>query len=100
LKDLLVGVPAAEPVTISSRTVPAKRINPIKLKQMQDQAQQLEMRIGDLEAQIQKSELSLSDFAGPEEATRLATLLESQRAALDKAMAQWEEITQEIEATA
>jgi hypothetical protein len=26
--------------------------------------------------------------------------LESQRAALDKAMAQWEEITQEIEATA
>jgi ATP-binding cassette subfamily F protein 3 len=100
LQDVLIGVPPAEPVPMPSRPTAAKRINPIKLKQMQDQAQELETQIGDLEAQIQQSELSLSDFTGPEEATRLATLLDSQRAALDKAMAQWEEIAQEIEATA
>jgi len=78
----------------------AKRINPIKLKQMQEQAQQLEAEIARLEAGVQQAELSLSDFVGPEEAMRLSNLLESQRAALEKAMAQWEEVTQEIEATA
>ncbi|HEY7302726.1 MAG TPA: ABC-F family ATP-binding cassette domain-containing protein [Bryobacteraceae bacterium] len=100
LKDAWTGVPAAEAVPISDRTTGPKRINPIKLKQMQDQARQLEQQIAELEAQVQQSELSLSDFAGPDEATRLTNLLESQRAALDNAMAQWEEITQQIEATA
>jgi len=100
LKDAQIGVPAAEPVPMPSRPAAAKRVNPIKLKQMQEQAQQLEAQIAELETQIQQSELSLSDFVGPEEAMRLSNLLESQRAALEKNMAQWEEVTQEIEATA
>lgn len=94
------GLPAAEPVPMPERTAAAKRVNPIKLKQMQQHAQRLESEIGELEAQIQQSELSLSDFAGPEEAMRLANLLETQRAALEQAMARWEEITRQIEATA
>ena len=98
LKDVLGGVPAADPIPVAART--GKRINPIKLKQMQERVQQLEGQIGNLESQIQQSELSFSDFTNPEEAARLAALLESQRTALDEAMAQWEEITQEIEATA
>ncbi len=100
LKDVLIGVPAAEPVPMPNRSAAAKRINPIKLKQMQEQAQQLEAQIAELEAQVQQSELSLSDFAGPEEAARLSNVLESQRAALEKAMTQWEDVTHEIEATA
>ena len=102
LADVLIGVPAAEPVAMPSPE-PAKtgkRVNPMKLKQMQDQAKLLEDRIAALESQIQQSELSLSDFAGPEEAVRLVNLLESQRAELDRAMAEWEEISGQIEATA
>ncbi len=100
LKDVLIGVPPAEPVAMPSRSTSAKRINPIKLKQMQDQAKELEARIADLELQIHQSELSLSDFAGRDEAARLSNLLETQRAELEQTLAQWEGITREIEATA
>ncbi len=100
LKDALSGVPPTEPIAISARTNPAKRMNPIKLKQMQDQAQELENRIAALEAEIQASELALSDFISPDAAIRSSSLLESRRHELDQIMAQWEEVTQEIEATA
>ncbi|MGH9608800.1 MAG: ABC transporter ATP-binding protein, partial [Bryobacteraceae bacterium] len=77
-----------------------KRINPIKLKQMRDDAKRLEERISELEAEIQQSELAFSDFAGPEEAQRLANMLEVRRVELEQAMADWEDVTVRIEATA
>jgi ATP-binding cassette, subfamily F, member 3 len=101
LDDVLVGVPPADPIPLPSRGgSSAKRINPIKLQRMQEQAKQLEMRIADLEAEVQAAELGLSDFVGAEEALRLSNLLESQRAALAQAMAEWENVTEQIEATA
>jgi ATP-binding cassette subfamily F protein 3 len=101
LKDVLIGVPPAVPIPMPNPLPsPAKRVNPIRLKQMEDQAKQLENRIADLEAQIQQSELAFSDFVGAEEAMRLSHLLETQRAELDRAMAEWEQVTQQIEATA
>jgi ATP-binding cassette, subfamily F, member 3 len=101
LDDVLVGVPAAEPISLPSRGAStAKRINPIKLQRMHEQAKQLEARIADLEAEVQAAELRLSDFVGAEEALRLSNLLESRRTALTEAMAEWEEVTEQIEATA
>jgi ATP-binding cassette subfamily F protein 3 len=100
IRDVLIGVPPAEPIPMPSPAASAKRLNPIKLQQMQIQAQQLEARIAQLEMQVQQTELSLSDFVGPEEAIRLSNLLNSQRAALDQAMAEWEEVTRQIEVTA
>ncbi|MBV9677186.1 MAG: ABC-F family ATP-binding cassette domain-containing protein [Acidobacteriaceae bacterium] len=101
LDDVLIGVPPAVPIPMPTPApLPAKRVNPIRLKQMEDQAKQLENRIADLEAQIQQSELAFSDFVGAEEAMRLSQLLETQRAELDRAMAEWEQVTQQIEATA
>jgi ATP-binding cassette subfamily F protein 3 len=100
LKDVLIGVPRAEPIPMPARPTSGKRMNPIKLKQMQDHAKELEEQIAALEAQIQQSELDLSDFVGADEATRLSNLLETQRAELDRAMSEWEEVTHEIEATA
>jgi len=101
LDDVLIGVPPAEPIPMPERAAgPAKRINPIKLKQMQDQAKQLEERIASLEAEIQRSELAFGDFSGAEEAARLSNLLEAQRSELDNAMAEWERVTEQIEATA
>jgi ATP-binding cassette subfamily F protein 3 len=100
LKDVLIGVPPAEPIPMPTRPASAKRMNPIKLKQMQDHAKELEGQIADLETQIQQSELELSDFVSAEEVTRRSTLLETQRAELERAMSEWEEVTHEIEATA
>ncbi len=101
LNDVLIGVPPAEPIPMPQRAAaPARRVNPIKLKQMQDRAKELEARIAELESEIQESELALSDFTGPEQAARVASLLESQRGELEQAMQQWEQVTQEIEAIA
>ncbi len=100
LKDVLIGVPPAEPIAMPARPASAKRINPIKLKQMQEQATQLESRIADLEAQIQQAELSLSDFVGADEAMKLSSLIEGRRAQLDQAMKEWESVAEELEATA
>jgi ATP-binding cassette, subfamily F, member 3 len=100
LKDVLIGVPPAEPISMPGASASAKRINPMRLKQMQDQAQALETRIAQLEAEIQAAELSLSDFASPNEAMRISNLLESRRADLDRAMAEWESVSEQIQATA
>ncbi len=100
LDDVLIGVPPAIPIPMPTPSAQAKRLNPMKLKQLQKDAKQLEDRIAELEAAIQQGEMSFSDFSGAEQATRLSNLLESQRAELERAMSQWEEITHQIEATA
>ncbi|HZQ54568.1 MAG TPA: ABC-F family ATP-binding cassette domain-containing protein [Bryobacteraceae bacterium] len=100
LKHVLAGVPPAEPVPMPEKPAAEKRINPIKLKQMQDHAKQLEEQITRLETQIQQSEMALSDFVSAQEAARLSNLLEWQRGELDRILAEWEGVTQEIEATA
>jgi ATP-binding cassette, subfamily F, member 3 len=78
-------------------TMPAaKRMNPIKVKQMQDEARNLESRITELEAEIQRSEMALSDFVGVEKMVRLSAVLDSQRAQLNEAMTRWESISAEL----
>jgi len=102
IKDVLIGVPPAEPIPISSpeSKAAAKRVNPIRLKQMKAQAQDLEGKIAALESEIQQAELRLSDYTTPQEAVRLANMLDDRRAQLERAMGEWESVTQEIEATA
>jgi ATP-binding cassette, subfamily F, member 3 len=100
IKDVLIGVPPAEPVPLPSKPAPAKRVNPIKLKQMQDEAQQLEDRITQLETEIQNAELALSDYVGADEAMRLSNLLEGHRVQLEETMTRWESVTAELEAIA
>jgi ATP-binding cassette subfamily F protein 3 len=100
LSDVLIGVPPAVPIPMPAPAAPAKRVNPLKLKQLEDQARTLEGRIAALESQIQESELALSTFVGADEALRLSTLLAEQREQLDAAMSEWEGVTGQIEATA
>ena len=79
LSDVLIGVPPAEPIPMPVRTDAAKRINPIKLKQMQAQAQELEARIAELESNMQQIEAKLSEFVNADEAIRLSKQLEENR---------------------
>jgi ATP-binding cassette subfamily F protein 3 len=75
---------------------PAKRLNPIKRKQMQDRAQELEEDISELEASIAACENSLQNFVSVEETTRLTQELERNRAELQERVAEWEGVAQEL----
>jgi len=74
----------------------SKRLNPIKRKQMQERAQELEEEISGLEAAIATCENSLQSFVSAEETARIARELEQNRADLQARTADWERIEQEL----
>jgi ATP-binding cassette subfamily F protein 3 len=76
----------------------SKRLNPIKRKQMQDRAHELEEDISSLESAIAGCESSLQNFVSAEETQRLSQQLEEHRVELQARIAEWEQIGQELEA--
>src|SRR6266446_4457695 len=74
----------------------SKRLNPIKRKQMQDRAQELEETISALESAIGACESSLQTFVSVEETSRLTRELDQNRATLQERIAEWEQIGQEL----
>jgi ATP-binding cassette subfamily F protein 3 len=77
-----------------------KRVNPIKLRQMQDRQQELEEQIGRVEAEIGECESGLQTFVSAEETARLASLLERRRSDLRGLLGEWEELSTAIESNA
>jgi ABC-type transporter Mla subunit MlaD len=67
---------------------------------MQDRAQQLEARISELEDFIRQAEQSLSEFVSAAESQRIAAELDQRRADLEATMTEWEQVSEQIEATA
>jgi len=102
LTDVLDGVPPAEPVAMPAPAPPvtSKRVNPLKLKQMQDRAAALEDRISVLESTIRETELALADFHSQDEMQRLSGELSSQQAELAQATSEWEDVSSQLEAIA
>jgi ATP-binding cassette subfamily F protein 3 len=76
----------------------AKRLNPIKLRQMRERRSSIEDEVTRLEAEIADYETALSNFVSLEETTRVHALLEQRRADLENLMNEWEEVAQTIEA--
>ena len=74
-----------------------KRINPIKLKQMQERHQRIEENIARLEDGIAVCERELQSFVSAEETARWTELLAKQRDELAPLMAEWEELSQLLE---
>jgi ATP-binding cassette subfamily F protein 3 len=100
-KRIDLSLPAAgngaanhQPAATSPRA-PSKRVNPMKLKQRQNRAKELEAEIAALEAEIARDEESLANFVSADESMRLASQLEKRRAALNALLAEWEEASQE-----
>ena len=89
----LSDVPGYEP----PKAEPRKRMNPIKLKQLQDRCQQLEAEIAQLERGIADSERRLQSFVSAEETQQQSDLLAQRRAALAALMSEWEELSQVLE---
>ncbi|HZQ17256.1 MAG TPA: ABC-F family ATP-binding cassette domain-containing protein [Terriglobales bacterium] len=76
----------------------AKRLNPIKRKQMEERVQKLEEEISRIEASIASCESSLQVFVSADETARLSRELEHNRVKLKERVSEWEEIGQELEA--
>jgi ATP-binding cassette subfamily F protein 3 len=74
-----------------------KRLNPIKLKQMQDRCQQMEEQIAALEDGIAECEHELQSFVSAAETQRQTELLAQRRADLATLMTEWEELSQVLE---
>jgi len=75
---------------------PRKRINPIKLKQMQGRHHQVEEDIARLEDGIAECERQLQSFVSVEETARWTELLAKRRSELAPLMLEWEELSQAL----
>jgi ATP-binding cassette subfamily F protein 3 len=82
------GVPASPP---------AKRVNPIKLRQLRERAGSIEEEVARLEAEIAGHEAELADFKSAEESIRVSALLEERRKRLNELLGEWETVSTEIE---
>jgi ATP-binding cassette subfamily F protein 3 len=77
---------------------PRKRVNPMRLRQMQQRQEEIEAAVARLEAEIAQTEAELASFKSAEETIRLSGLLDDRRRELQSRMAEWEEVAQGIAA--
>uniref|UniRef100_E6PWU4 ABC transporter, ATPase subunit n=1 Tax=mine drainage metagenome TaxID=410659 RepID=E6PWU4_9ZZZZ len=93
--------PAAAPGTVSvAQVVPGnrtKRLNPLKLKQMEQRSAHLEEEVPRLEAAISLTETQLGNYVSAQETERLTQLLEELREQLAGATEEWEELMMTLE---
>ena len=74
-----------------------KRLNPIKLRQMQDRQEELEEDISSVESEIADCEKGLQTFVSAEETARLTELLARKRSELEALVREWEELSVALE---
>ena len=75
----------------------AKRLNPIKRKQLQERVHEVEEDIARVEAAMARCETSLLTFVSAEESQRQNQELASHRAELESLLEEWEELSQALE---
>jgi ATP-binding cassette subfamily F protein 3 len=75
----------------------ARRLNPIKRKQMEDRVHELESEINRLEDTIAECEAALQSFVSAEETQRVTQELGASRVELQSRMAEWEELGQALQ---
>jgi len=90
------GATAAQSRPPADGDKPAKRLNPIKRKKLEDRVQELEEQISQLEGAIASAETSLQTFVSAEETARVSRELDQHRADLQARVAEWEQIGQEL----
>jgi ATP-binding cassette subfamily F protein 3 len=76
----------------------AKRVNPMKLQKLKDRCTAVEGEISKTEAEIAQLEAELGNFKSTEETVRVSQLAETRRTSLTKLLAEWEQLSQELEA--
>ncbi|ADV84101.1 ABC-F family ATP-binding cassette domain-containing protein [Terriglobus saanensis] len=92
--------PTPPPIVSVPTSAPAanvKRLNPIKLKQLQDRLIFTENEMPRIEEQITQHETDLSTFRSAEESQRLSNAIAELRAKHEALMHEWEEISIALE---
>jgi ATP-binding cassette subfamily F protein 3 len=84
------------PVTPSPKSS-AKRLNPIKLKQMEDRVAALEAELSNLDARITQAEQQQAVFTTAEAARAVATELETLREEQATRLSEWEQLASQLE---
>jgi ATP-binding cassette subfamily F protein 3 len=93
--QLAVASPPANgnrPAISDASDAKAKRLNPIKRKQMEERVRELEQEINRTETAIAQHETALQSFVSAAETARLTEELETYRAALQTKVAEWEKL--------
>jgi ATP-binding cassette subfamily F protein 3 len=83
---------------LASEEGKGKRLNPIKRKQMEERVHEIEGEIARVETAIGHCETALLMFVSAEETQRQNQELEARRGELASLMAEWEELSQTLEA--
>jgi ATP-binding cassette subfamily F protein 3 len=74
-----------------------KRVNPIKRKQMEDRLVTVEREVPELEQKIAQLEQAMAEYVNADEAQRQAATLADLRTRHAAALAEWEELSSELE---
>jgi len=102
-QDLLpppsVAAAVVDEAKLSAQAAPVKRVNPLKMKQLQDRSGQIEAAIATLEAGIAQIEREMAVFESPEQMQRLGVRLDEQRRELEQKMTEWEEVNAALESS-
>src|SRR5437870_6476584 len=83
--------------TKQSAELPAKRLNPIKRKQLEERVHALEEEVTLVEAAIAHCEASLQTFVNADETQRVTQALSARRTELQALMGEWDELSKVLE---
>ena len=75
----------------------SKRLNPIRVRQLEKRCQELEAEIAGCEAEIEECEAGLANFKSAEESVRVAKRLEARRDTLAQLLREWEDVAQALD---
>jgi len=94
ITDSLVS---GQTIIIEGGPAKARRLNPIKQKQMEDRCAFLEEEVPRIEASLTHTEQQLGIFISAEETQRLTQLAEDLRTQRDTLTAEWEDLMLQLE---
>jgi ATP-binding cassette, subfamily F, member 3 len=96
----VVSEPEPEPVPVAAPAENKKRVNPMRVRKLRDRLREVERQVASIESDIARHEAELADFKTVEETLRLTDLVAARRGELETRVAEWEELSAELEAIA
>ena len=89
-----VTIPTREPIKAAART---KRLNPIKLKKLEDRVTAIEQELAAIDTRIAAAEQSLGHYISAEESQRTAASLDELRTQRTGLLAEWDSLASTLE---
>jgi ATP-binding cassette, subfamily F, member 3 len=87
----------AEPEPVAVVADSKKRVNPMKVKKLQERLRTVEQEVAALESEISQHDAALADFKSMEETVRLSEMVAERRKQLETRVAEWESVSAELE---